>query len=118
MIAERVRWAVGAFKADLMGAVSFRELDIESLVQRDAAVVADIGLDHRARNAVRIELVVPSRVKRVGPVHAFAVTTDLDHLRTAAVVAAARMRRLARDTPDMHGAGNLRVYGVGHVVLT
>src|SRR3954466_10217236 len=74
--------------------------------------------DLGARHAVGIELVVPRRIERVRPVNALAVTTDLDHLRTACICMAVRVRRTACNAADMDRAGKLRLPWIGDVVLT
>src|SRR3954469_25924322 len=106
-IAERIRRAVAAFEPDLMRAVSLREAHPIILGEFEAAVRIRISHDLRARHAGGVELIVPCRVERVRPIDAFAVTADLDHLRTAGIGLAVWMRRAARDAADMHRAGKL-----------
>ena len=64
-----------------MRSVSVGELDPEIFIQVDATVGANVGLYHRARHPIRIELVVPGRIKRISPVDPLAIAADLDHLR-------------------------------------
>ena len=61
-----------------------------------------VDLGHPAADAVRVELVVPRRVERVGEVDALAVAADLDHLRTAVqrLPRLAGMRRAATMPPS------------------
>src|SRR5260370_6849570 len=82
-IAERIGRAVAALKPDLMRPVSIGEAHPVVLCQLKAAARARIGHDLGARHSVGIELVIPRRVERVGPIHSLAVATDLYHRRTA-----------------------------------
>src|SRR5260370_42451213 len=103
-IAERIGRAVAALKPDLMRPVSIGEAHPVVLCQLKAAARARIGHDLGARHSVGIELVIPRRVERVGPIHSFAVATDLYHLRTARIRLAVRVRRTADNAADAHGA--------------
>src|SRR4051812_10320455 len=96
-VAEGIRRTVATLEPDLVRAVAGREIDPELRIERQAAALADVGLDHRAWHAGRIELIVPGRVEPVGPVDTFAVAADLDHLRPAGVGLAVGMLRPARD---------------------
>ena len=58
-------------------------LDKKVLVEFDAALWIGLKLDHPTPHAIGIELFVPSGVKRVGEINAFAVAADFNHLRTA-----------------------------------
>ncbi len=100
-----------------MRAVAVGELDPVVVGERQPAVRPRVREHLRGRHAVRIELVVPRRIERVGPVHAPAVATDLDHLRAARERAAVRVRRTARDAADAHRPREHRVVRVRHVIL-
>ncbi len=65
---------------------------------------------------LRVELVVPGRVERVGDVEATAVERELDHLRPAAELAAG-VAGLAEHTAEPQLPREFRVAGVGDVVL-
>jgi hypothetical protein len=67
---------------------------------------------------LRIELVVPRRVERVGPVYAFAVAADLHHLRTPCIWLAVRVMRAACDAADADRSGELRILRIADIVLT
>src|SRR3954469_23314287 len=67
-IAERIRRTVAAFQTDLMRAVAVGEPDPEIVSEREAACRLRMRHHLRGGHAVRIELVIPRRVKRVGPV--------------------------------------------------
>src|SRR5262245_5091275 len=94
-ITERIRRAVAAFKPDLVRAIAVGEAHPKILGELQTAVWTDIGHDLGARHSVRIELVIPRRIERVGPVDPLAVTADFNHLRTAGIWLAVRMRRAA-----------------------
>src|SRR5437588_144400 len=66
-----------------------------------------IGHDLSAWYAVGIELVVPRRIERVGPVYPLAVTANLDHLRTASKGLAVRVGRTTSDAADVDRACKL-----------
>src|SRR5262245_36575636 len=117
-IAERIRRAVAALKPDLMRAVSVREAHPVVLCQLEAAARVRMGHDFSAWHAIGIELVVPGRVKRVGPVDPLSVTADLDHLRATSINVAARVGRTTSDAANMNRARKLRLPRVGDVVLT
>jgi len=101
-----------------MRPVSVREAHPIVLCQLKAAARVRIGHDLSAWYAVGIELIVPRRVERVGPVDPLAITANLDHLRTACVDLAARVGRTASDTADVDGVREPRFPWVGDVVLT
>src|SRR5258705_12903024 len=117
-IAERVGRAVAALKPDLMGPVSIGEAPPVVLCQLKAAARARIGHDLGARHSVGIELVIPRRVERVGPIHSFAVATDLYHLRTARIVLAARVGRAADNSSDVPRARKFGLPRVGDIIMT
>src|ERR1700730_11633659 len=117
-ITERIRRAVAAFEPDLMRPVSVGEAYPVILSQFQPAVLAHAGHDLSARHSVGIELVVPRRIERVGPVNPLAVTTDLDHLRTACIRVAARVRRAAGNTTEADRACKLWFPWIGDIVLS
>src|SRR4029077_2430409 len=117
-IAERFRRAVAAVEPDLMRSVSVREGYPVVPRQLKAAGRAGDSHDLGPWHAIRIELGVPRGIKRVGPVDAFAVAADLDHLWAACVRLAARMGRAANDAARVNRARELRLPRLGDVVLT
>ncbi len=100
-----------------MRAIAVGELDPVVVGERQSALRPDMREYLRGRHAVRVELVVPRRIERVGPVHAPAVAADLDHLRAARERAAVRVRRAAHDAADAHRPREHRVVRIRHVVL-
>src|SRR3974390_526108 len=116
-IAEGIRRTIAALEPDLVRAVSVGEAHPIIPRQFQPAVRTDIGHDLGPRKAAGIELVIPSRVERVGPIDALAVTADFNHLRTAAERLAVRMGRAARDPADVHGARQLWFARIADVVL-
>src|ERR1051325_565846 len=77
-ITVRVRRRVATFEADLMQSMR-RVLEEEVAVEADAAVWIHIELHHPTADAVRIKLLVPRGVKRVGEIYTLAVAAHLDH---------------------------------------
>src|SRR5689334_3672764 len=80
--AVRVGARVAALEMDLVRPHA-GEFHQELAIERDPAVLADVQLRQPAADAVRIELLVPRAIERVGQVDAPAVAADLDHLRAA-----------------------------------
>ena len=78
-----------------------------------------IGNRHHlgSRNAVRVKLIVPTGVKRIGPINPLAVTADLNHLGPPRARLAIRMRRPPRDAANMDRACEFRPPRIAHVVL-
>src|SRR6476659_607535 len=101
-----------------MRPVSVGEADPVVLCQLEATARVCIGHNLGARYSVRIELVIPRRVERIGPVHPLAIATDLYHLRTACICLTVWVRRAADNAADVDRARKLRLSGVGDVVLT
>src|SRR5262245_15811173 len=101
-----------------MRPVSLREAHEILLWWLEPRACVRIGDDFSAGYAVGIELVVPCRVERVGPVDPLAVTANLDHLRTASIRLAAWVRGTTSDAADVDRACKLRLPRVGDVVLT
>src|SRR5262249_40964910 len=98
--------------------VSVREAHPVVCCQVEAATGVCIRHDLSARYDVGIELVVPGRIQRVGPIDPLAITADLDHLRATGIRLAAGMGRTAGDAADVDGTRKLRLPGLGDVVLT
>src|SRR4029077_14521497 len=100
------------------GVVAVRE---ELLVQAQPAARGRGGVElgEPAAHAVRVELVVPRPVQRVGQVDPLAVPADLAHLRAAGQRLARRRR--VRDAPgdaaEPDRADLARAGRVAHVVL-
>src|SRR5262249_30014289 len=116
-VAERIRRAIAPFKPDLMRPVSVREVREKVPCQLETAACVHIGHDFSARYASGIELIVPCRVERVGPVDPLAVTANLDHLRTAPTRLAVRVGRTTSNAADVDRACKLRCSWVGDIVL-
>src|ERR1700761_9509770 len=87
------------------------------LRQFEAAARVRIGHDLSAWHSIGIELVVPGRIERIGPVDPLTVTANLDHLRTACKHLAAWVGRTASDATEMDRARKLWLSRVGNVVL-
>ena len=100
-----------------MRPISLGELDPEILIQLDATVGANVGLYHRARHSVRIELVVPRRIERISPVDPLPIAADFDHLRPATECLAIRVRGPSRDATNMHRSGQFGRARIANVVL-
>src|SRR5438309_11550312 len=102
-IAIGVRRSVAAFQPYLV-CTQLVELDKEFFVEFHSALGIRIDLHHPTLYAIRIELIVPWRVERVGKVHALAVAADLDHLWTAieSLLGPLRMSRPAHDPAEVH----------------
>src|ERR671910_2527687 len=81
--AVRVRRRVTALEADLVRALPLGELDEQVRVEGEGAVRAGVKLHEPAPDAVRIELLVPGAVERVGQIDPPSVPAHLDHLRSA-----------------------------------
>src|SRR6266511_2845338 len=90
-----------------MRAVSIRKAHEIVLCQLETAACVRIGHDLSPWYAIGIELVVPCRVERVGPVDPLAVTANLDHLRTASIRLAVWVRRTTSDAADVDRACQL-----------
>src|SRR3954462_15927441 len=101
-----------------MRAIAVREADPVIAGELEAAIGTSRGHDLSALHPGRIELVVPRRIQRVGPVHPLAVAADLDHLGAGRVGLAVRMRWLANDAADMHRAGQLGLSALRVLALT
>src|SRR5205814_2239206 len=78
--------SVPALQPDLVRAAPAEHVALkeEALIKADAAALGDVQLGHPGADAVRVELLDPCTVDRVGEVYPLAVAGDLDHLRAAA----------------------------------
>src|SRR5262249_54862883 len=118
-IAVGVRRTVSSFKTDLMRSMARRPVYEEILVERNAAILANVELDHPAVDTFRIELRIDGAIQGIGEIHALPVTADLDHLGTPVerTVLGFRMRGARDDAAYAHPSCLLRVEGVGNIVL-
>src|SRR5260370_19825430 len=116
-----VAGGVAALQPDLVrsAAAECVALEEEPLVERDPAALAHVELGHPGAHAVRVELVVPRTVQRVGEVDALAVAANLDHLRPAAqrLARPGRVRRAPDDAAGAHRPGLPRGERGGGVVV-
>ena len=80
---------------------------------------AHIDLCHPSANAVRVELVVPGAIERIGDVNAAPVAAQLHHLRAAVQsgIRPARMRRRRTMPPSFTEPVSSGLKRIGHVVL-
>src|SRR5215471_12984212 len=101
-----------------MRPVSVREAYPVIICQLEAAARARIRHDLRSWYAAGIELIIPRRIQRIGPVHPLAVTANLDHLGTACILLAARVGRTASNAADVDRGCKLRLSRVGDIILT
>src|SRR6266849_6749033 len=85
-------------------------------IQLEAAVRIGISLDHPTRDTFRIELRVHRPVERVREIDPPAIAAHLDHLRSTVDRTRGRMRRTLDYAADAHGAGELRLVRLRHVV--
>src|SRR5437867_6177940 len=110
--------AIPALKVELVNTI-IGALDEKILVETDATVGIGIEFDHPTADAVRIKLLVPRRVKRVGKINALAVAADFNHLWSAGqwLVLILRMRRAVGDAADADRAGLFRIERIGNVIL-
>src|SRR6516225_10181073 len=87
-------------------------------IKRQRAVRPGIGFNEPGTDSVRIYLLVPGRIQRVGKINAFSVAAYLHHLRTAIqrYVQLFRMGRATYDSADMKHGCELRAIGNRDVV--
>src|SRR5690242_3493823 len=113
--------SVPALQPDLVRAAPAEHfaLEEEALVKTDAAALGDVQLGHPGAYAVRVELLVPRTVERVGEVDALAVAGDLAHLRAAGqwLIRPRRVRHAPDNAAEPDRADLARVERVAHVVL-
>src|SRR5438067_5107458 len=81
-IAIGVRRSVAPFQSKLVCTHPLK-LDEELFIELHPALRIGINFHHPALYSVRIELLIPRGVQRVGEISTFAVTADLNHLWTA-----------------------------------
>src|SRR5580765_7426941 len=95
------------------------ELQETGAIEFDAAIRPHVDLGQPSLDAIGIELLIPRAIERVGHVEAFAVATDLDHLRCAVerFVGTRWMRLAADDASELHRTGLDRVERIGDVEL-
>src|SRR4051812_19346789 len=91
--------------------------DEEVTVDFHSASGIDIDLPHHPWNSLRVELRVPRAVERVCGIHAPAVATHLDHLRTTCPLGARRMLRAMEKATQLDGGRMPRRERIHHVVL-
>src|SRR5262249_60216319 len=72
---------------------------------------------HHPATHVRVELVIPATVERVGKVNTPSIAAHLDHLRSPLHGTAFRMRRRIDQSTNTDRACELGVQGVGDVIL-
>src|SRR4029077_16315123 len=96
--------------------VAFQE---KILVKGDAAVGTSIKLHHPTADAIRIKLLVPCGIKRVGKIDSLAVALTFPHLRAARerLIGLLRMRRPIGDAADAHRGGLFRIEWIRNIVL-
>jgi len=100
-----------------MRAGVFGEVDVEVRIKRKAAIRTDIGHDHLPAFLVRIELVVPGGVQGIGPIDAFSVPADFNHLWAIDELFAVGVLGLAGNTAQFYLAVQLRVHRIANIVL-
>ena len=66
---------------------------------------------------MRIELVIPAAIERVGPIDALSVAADFNHLRAIDELFAVRVLGFARDAAQLYLARQNRVHRVADVIL-
>src|SRR5215469_2248072 len=87
-------------------------------IKSEGAVGSGIGFNEPSANSVRIYLLVPRRIQRVGKVNAFSVTTYLHHLRTT-IERGTRFFRKGRTTynsADLKHRRKLRAIRDGDII--
>src|SRR5207244_1540035 len=88
-------------------------------VEAHASIGINIDLRQPAANTVRVELLIPSAVERIGQVNAFSVPADLDHLWSAVQWRAGMIsvRFTTHDAAQLYRAGPHRLERIRHVIL-
>src|SRR5215831_12653588 len=114
-IAERIRRTVPTLEPDLMRP-QLSEIHKKVPIKGHAASRISIHPHHPATH-IRVELVIPATVERVGKVNTPSIAAHLDHLRSPLHGTAFRVRRGVDQTTDAYGACELRVKGVRDVIL-
>src|SRR6266404_1863112 len=109
---------IAAVKMNLVNTI-ICALDEKLPVEIDPTIGLGIEFDHPTANPIRIKLLVPGSVKRVGKIHALAVAADFNHLRSPGewLVRVLRMGCAIGDTTDANGASLLRGERIGDIIL-
>src|SRR5262245_54233466 len=95
------------------------ELYEEITVYRQAPARFGIQLDHPAANSVRIELLIPGVIERVGKVNTAAIAADFDHLRRAVqrIVGLLGVSGSTNDTSQVYRSGEPGIEGIRNIIL-
>src|SRR5262245_50530520 len=113
--ARRIRRTIPTLKPDLMCSQLSK---IHKKVWIQGHATSRVGIyPHHPATHVRVELIIPTTVERVGKVNTPSIAAHLDHLRSPLHGTAFRMRGGIDQTTDAYGACELRVKGVGDVIL-
>src|SRR6185436_15465834 len=104
-IAERIRRTIPALEPDLMRP-QFPKIHKKVWIKGHTASRVDVHPHHPATH-VRVKLIIPAAVERVGKVNTPSIATYLDHLRSPLHNTALRMRRGIDQTTDAYGACKL-----------
>src|SRR5215471_453187 len=114
-IAERIRRTVPALEPDLMRPQLPK---IHKKVWIKGHATSRVGIHpHHPATHVRVELVIPTTVERVGKVNTPSIAAHLDHLWSSLDGTAFRMWCGIDQATDAYGACESRVQGVGDVIL-
>src|SRR5918992_4433545 len=116
-VAVRVGGRVAALKPYLVRPLIGIELDEEVGVYGETTLRVHVQLGDPAVEALRVELLVPGGIERVAEVHPAPVAAQFHHLRPPVQGTGGRVRRLANDSPQMHGARVPGVERIGDIVL-
>src|SRR5215831_2880197 len=109
-IAERIRRTISTLEPDLMRPQLPK---IHKKVRSPGHTASRVGVHpHHPATHVRVELVIPATVERVGKVKTPSITAHLDHLRSPLHGTAFRMRRGIDQATDTDRACELCVKGV------
>src|SRR5256885_5808098 len=114
-VAIRVGRGVAALEMNLMGALL--ECREEAFVQAQATLGLGMNRGRPAFDPVGVELLVPTRVQRVGEIGALPVAAELHHLRAAVQRSALGMRCLADNATEVDAAGLLGLEGIADIEL-
>src|SRR5262245_19781252 len=114
-IAERIRRTIPTLESDLMRP---QLANIHTHIRSQGHTAGRVGVyPYHPATHVRVELVIPATVERVGKVNTPSVAAHLDHLRSPLHGSAFRMWRGIDQTADTYGARESRVQGIGDVIL-
>src|SRR5882762_2391068 len=104
---------ITGLQVNLVGA-EVSELQKQIGVESNATSVVGIELCHPAANSVRIELLIPAAVERVGDIDPLPITADLDHLRTAiqGTLRVFRASLVRHDAAQLHRSAQYGIEGV------